>query len=99
MHFEVQVTVQRNRRMFVQATRYVYKGESVLNSYTGTKDVSVKPEFGTQPMQVLCLKLKMVLHYDESTLRVFFAFQGTYFECVPAVATVRLPIKNTTLPQ
>jgi hypothetical protein len=63
--------------MFVQAARYVYKGESVSNSNTGTKDVSVKLEFGTQPMQVLYLKLKMALHHVERALRALFAFRST----------------------
>jgi hypothetical protein len=57
MYFEVHVTVQRKRRMFVQASRYVCKGESGSSSNPGTKDVSVKRlGFGTQPMQALRLK-------------------------------------------
>jgi hypothetical protein len=57
MHFEVHVTVQIRCRIFVQASRYVCKGESDSSSNPGTKDVSVKRlGFGTQPMQTLRLK-------------------------------------------
>jgi len=44
MYFEVQVTVQTTRRIFVQPARYVCKGESDSNLNPGTKDVSVKHE-------------------------------------------------------
>jgi len=44
MYFEVHVTVQTTRGIFVQPARYMYKGESDSNLNPGTKDVSVNHE-------------------------------------------------------